>query len=262
MSLEQREGVLDRVTEKGILLSGDRLNYSKWFEGERPKEDLLGCKIRVVVDVGDKCSFVKKIVHVDGKAPGWKPPENPERGSYGGGGRRFSPEELELKREEGRRIARCCAAERAVDMAKQGVTVQAIAAEARLLEEYFISGKLPIEAARPTSESPVKPAPVPPEGKSPAKPISNANPPSSPTPTPGKAAAPTPTKPKRLAAKVISGLFNEALRGGLVDDWPDFLAELERILKVQIKNPYQLDASSFSRVEAIFRSKLGHSSAA
>jgi len=262
MSLEEREGVLDRVTEKGILLSGDRLSYSKWFEGDRPTEDLLGCTIRVVVDVGEKCSFVKKLLRVDGKVPGWKPPVNSDKGSFGGGGRRLSPEELELKVQEGRRIARCCAAERAVDMAKQGVTVRAIAAEARLLEEYFITGKLPIEASAPTSGTPVMATPVPPKSTSPAKPAPSENPPSSPAAVPVKTAAVPSTKPKRLAARMVSSLFNDALRCGLVDDWPDFLAEIERILKVQIKNPYQLEASTFSRVEAVIRSKLGQSSAA
>src|SRR5258706_11694612 len=102
MSLEEREGTLDQVTEKGILLSGARLSYSKWFEGDRPTEDALGCKIRVVVDAGDKCTFLKKVIQIGDKATGWKPPENSNKGSWGGGGRRFSPEELELKREEGR----------------------------------------------------------------------------------------------------------------------------------------------------------------
>jgi hypothetical protein len=262
MSLEEREGVLDRVTEKGILLSGDRLSYSKWFEGDRPTEDLLGCKIRVVVDVGEKCSFVRKLLRVDGKVSGWKPPVNSDKGSFGSGGRRLSPEELELKVQEGRRIARCCAAERAVEMVRQGVTVHEIASQARLLEEYFTTGKLPIDATMPTSESPVKPTPVPPKSLSLAKPVPSANPQSSPTPGPEKPAAPPPSKPKRLAAKVVSGLFNEALRGGLVDDWQDFLAEIERVLKVQIKNPYQLDSSAFSKVESVIRSKLGQSSAA
>ena len=81
-------------------------------------------------------------------------------------------------------------------------------------------------------------------------------------PAPASGAPAKPARPKRLAAKLISGLFNEALRGGLVDDWQDFLAEIEKVLKVQIRNPYQLDPSAFSKVEAVFRSKLGQSSAA
>jgi hypothetical protein len=262
MSLEEKEGVLDRVTEKGILLSGARLNYSKWFEGERPKEDLLGCKIRVVVDVGDKCSFVKKILHVDGKAAGWKPPESPEKGSFGGGGRRLSPEELELKLQEGKRIARCCAVERAVDMAKQGVAIENIAANARLLEEYFTSGKLPVEAITPKPEAPVMEPPLPLTSAVPAEPAPSTNPQSSPAAVPVIGAAAKPPRPKRLAAKLVSSLFNEALRGGLVDDWTDFLAEIERVLKVQIRNPYQIAPSDFAKVEAVFRSKLGSSNAA
>src|SRR5258706_5365036 len=114
MSLEEREGTLDQVTEKGIVLGGARLSYSKWFEGDRPTEDLLGRKIQVVVDAGEKCTFLKKIVQIGQKTEGWTPPEPGNRGSFGGGGgRRFSPEELQLKRDEGIRIARSVAVDRA-----------------------------------------------------------------------------------------------------------------------------------------------------
>jgi hypothetical protein len=60
-----------------------------------------------------------------------------------------------------------------------------------------------------------------------------------------------------LAARVVSGLFNEAMRGGLVEDWPDFLAYVEDVLKVRIKNPYQLGIQDFAKLEAVIRSKLG-----
>lgn len=262
MSIEEREGTLDRVTEKGILLSGARLSYSKWFEGERPTEDLLGCKIRVVVDAGEKCTFLKKVIQVGDKAPGWKPPENPEKGSWGGGGRRLSPEELDLKHEEGKRIARCCAVERAIDMRERGITVHEIATEARLLEEYFRTGNLPPAASKPKQDLPATSAAVSTPSATPALSGSSALPESARLPASQAEAAPRPTKPKRLASQAVNALFNEALRGGVVGDWADFLALFEDVLKVKGKSPYQMDIPSFEKVESVVRTRLGRGSAA
>src|SRR6185295_15520103 len=128
VAIEKRDGILDQISEKGIVLSGARLSYSKWYEGDRPTDDLLGCKIRVVVDAGEKCTFLKQIVQVGEKSEGWTPPEPGKKGSFGGGGgRRFSPEELELKREEGVRIARSVAVDRAITMVRDGVSIEQIA---------------------------------------------------------------------------------------------------------------------------------------
>lgn len=138
MALEEREGVLEVATERGIVLSGERLSYSKWFEGKRLGVSALGCKVRILVDVGPKWSFVKRVLWVGEKPPGGTAPAE---GRWPG--RRMSPEELELKRAEGVRIARVCAVERAVEMAGRGVSVEEIASRVRLLEEYFLTGKLP-----------------------------------------------------------------------------------------------------------------------
>jgi hypothetical protein len=259
VSIEEREGVLDQVSEKGIFLSGARLSYSKWFEGDRPTEEALGCKIRVVVDAGEKCTFLKKIVRIGEKANGWKPPEPRQMGSFGGGGgRRFSPEELELKREEGIRIARSVAIDRAITMAKEGIPIEKVASLALAIEEYVLKGKLPAVTTASQKEAPGKSAPETPPSASTANSVTAVHPESPRPPAPAKEAAPpVPAKPKKLAARVVSALFNEALRGGLVEDWQDYLAYIESVLKVQIKNPYQLNAAEFARVEAIIRSKLG-----
>ena len=258
MSLEEKEGVLDRVTEKGILLSGARLNYSKWFEGERPREDQLGCKMRVVIDVGDKCSFVKKVLHVDGKAAGWKPPESPEKGSFGGGGRRLSPEELELKKEEGIRIARSVAIDRAITIVERGLPIEKIAPVAAMVEQYLLKGILPSGIPIPTTEITEKP-PTPIHASS----TSSRTHENSPKGALANEATPSKvSKPKKLEARVVNTLFNQALRGGLVGDWYDFIARIEEVLKVKVKSPYHLELSSWALVDTFVRSKLGQSAAA
>ena len=264
MSIEEREGVLDQVSEKGILLSGTRLSYSKWFEGDRPTEDALGCQMRVIVDAGEKCTFLKRVLSIGGKSVGWKPPEPGKKGFFGGGGgRRFSPEELELKREEGIRIARSVAIDRAATMVREGITIDKVAPIALAIESYLLTGKLRSDAKAPSGQAPKETAPeeLPTEG--PQKVVSSASP-ESPRPSgPATGTDPSkPAKPKRLAAKVVSSLFNEALRGGLVEDWQDFLSYFESVLKVRVKNPYQVSAEEFGRVEAVVRSKLGRSTAA
>lgn len=264
MSIEEREGVLDQVSEKGILLSGTRLSYSKWFEGDRPTEDALGCQMRVIVDAGEKCTFLKRVLSIGGKSVGWKPPEPGKKGFFGGGGgRRFSPEELELKREEGIRIARSVAIDRAATMVREGITIDKVAPIALAIESYLLTGKLRSDAKAPSGQAPKETAPEELPTVGPQKVVSSASPESPRASGPATGTDPSkPAKPKRLAAKVVSSLFNEALRGGLVEDWQDFLSYFESVLKVRVKNPYQVSAEEFGRVEAVVRSKLGRSTAA
>jgi len=263
MSLEEREGTLDLVSDKGILLSGARLSYSKWFEGERPTQDSVGCKVRVLLDVGDRCSFLKRILAIGEKAVGWKPPEPGKKGFFGGGGgRRFSAEEIQLKVEEGIRIARSVAIDRAITMVERGVTIERIAPLASAVEEYILKGKLPAQASAPAEEAPAKVTPqrraiTPPKAASSAHPESAS--PAAPT---SEAIPPKPARPKRLAAKAVNSLFNEALRGGLVDDWHDFVAKMEEVLKFRVKSPYHIDLALWAKFDTFVRSKLGHSSAA
>jgi hypothetical protein len=264
VSIAEKDGVLDQVTDKGIILDGNRLSYSKWFEGNRPTEDDLGCRIRVVVDVGTKCSFVKRVVQIGAKVEGWKPPEPSQRGFGGGGvGRRFSPEELDLKREEGTRIARSVAIDRAISMVEKGIQIEKIADLASALEAYILTGELPLTAKAVKPEVPAEDRTVLPPSASPAKSAPIVHPESSRPPASAKEAAPKAgAKPKRLASQAINALFNEALRGGVVEDWADFLQIVEDVLKVKGRSPYQMDVPSYLRVEAVIRTKLGKSSAA
>jgi hypothetical protein len=264
MSLEEREGTLDLVSDRGILLSGDRLSYSKWFEGERPTQDSVGCKVRVLLDVGTKCSFLKRVLAIGEKSIGWKPPESEKKGFFGGGGgRRLSPEELELKREEGTRIARSVAIDRAITMVERGVSIEKLAPIAGAVEEYILRGTLPKEAAEPRAEALARSVPEQLPTASPPMTPPSAGPENPPPNAPANESTPSrPAKPKRLSARAVNALFNEALRGGLVDDWHDFMAKVEEILKVRVKSPYHIDLAQWSRVEAFVRTKLGTSSAA
>lgn len=264
MSIEERQGTIDQVNEKGIVLSGARLSYSKWFEGDRPTLDALGREVTVVVDAGEKCTFLKKIVRIGGKASGWKPPEPGNKGSFGGGpGRRFSPEELELKREEGVRIARSVAIDRAISMVDKGITIDKIADAAYAVEAYLLKGELPQGAKAPEAEVPVKRGPVKPPSAGPAQVSAVANPESPRAPASAKeTSSPVPPKPQRLQARKVSALFNEAMRGGIVVDWKDFLVLLRSVLNVEVKDPYQLSTPDFERAESFVRAKLGKSAAA
>lgn len=259
MGIEQREGIVDRLTEKGVVLSGTRLSYSKWFEGERLTESSLGHKVTVLVDAGEKCTFLKKVLETGEKVPGWKQPAESPNGSWGGGGRRLSPEELDLKRAEGVRIARCCAVERAVDMAERGVTVEKIASYAPTLEEYFLTGKLPGRALPPAKGAPKEVPLDPPGGKSQGGPPNGEPPvdaaPPSPLKAPTEAPRP-PAKPKRLESRAVNALFNEAKRARLVADWKDYESLIRKVLGAEVKTAYHLSPPDFAKIESALRSRI------
>ena len=264
MAIEQRDGVLDQITEKGIVLSGSRLSYSKWFQGEQPTDDLLGCKIRVVVDACEKCTFLKKIVQIGQKTEGWTPPEPGNKGSFGGGGgRRFSPEELQLKRDEGIRIARSVAVDRAITMVKEGVSIEEIAPFAAAVEEYLLKGTLP--------KGPVSVGKEAPKGAAPEKPsaLSSVGQPSKAQRTVPTASAPKTDatsdqapKTKKVSPLAVNALQKEAMRAGLVADWKDFHDVFRNVLRQEVKTPYSLTVEEFTKVESFVRSKLGHSKVA
>lgn len=265
MSTQLREGILDGLTGNGVVLSGARLGYSKWFEGERLTEAALGHTLRVVVDAGEKMTFLKKVILVGEKVPGWSPPQRIEKsGPWGGGGfRRISPEELELKREEGVRIARSVSIDRAIQMAEKGIAIEKVAPLARVVEEYLLQGRLPGPAAAARSPE-VPPDPSRREGSTP---VSDGVAPSA--PPPGEAApeepAPVPPKasrPKRPTSQEVNGLFNEARRANLVVDWKAYEALIRRIVGAEVKSPYSLTAEEFSRVVAYLQPRIAHAKVA
>ena len=260
VSIEECEGILDRVGPKGIVLGGERLSFSKWFTGERPTEEDVGSKIRVVVDRGDKVSFLKEFMVIGNRAPGWKPPEKSEKGSWGGGGRRFSPEELELKKDEGIRIARSVAIDRAISMAEKGIQIEKIADLALAVEAYLLKGELPQGAKAPGMAPPQEPSAKAPQKVNPMQGTQEVT--STSQPPKKEAVPPQKGKPKRLAPQAVNTLFNEAIRGRLVKDWQGFVALVRSVLKVAGAIPYQLSQPDFERVATHVRSRLGQDSAA
>jgi len=261
VSIEERTGTLDQVNEKGILLSGARLSYSKWFEGERPTEDALGCQIRVTVDVGTKCAFLKRVLHVGERAAGWKPTEAPKGGfSGGGGGRRFSPEELELKKEDGVRIARSVAIDRAISMVEKGIQIEKIAPFALAVEAYLLKGDLPQGAKVALPEIPAEDRTELPPSANQAKGVQEIQPPKK--PQKAEPVPPSRARSERLRPQAVNSLFNEAVRGGLVKDWKGFVAVVQSALKEKGKSPYQMSPQGFAVVESFVRSRLSRQSAA
>lgn len=270
MGLEEREGTLERVSENGVLLGGERLSYSKWFDGPRLTEEALGCKVRVKVDVGTKCSFVKRILRIGDKVPDWKPSEapkgagggNPERGGQGPGGpgRRFSPEEMELKREEGVRIARSVAVDRAITITRDGVAIEKIAPLARLIESYLLSGEFPVlgmpeEGAQPGLK-------LLPEAGAEAAPLQNVAG-KSPQGIPEVSAstkeprvAPSKARTSRPDPKAVNALFNEAKHAGILADWNAYLEFCRNLLATPLKSLYALGAEDFGRVDAALRQRI------
>jgi hypothetical protein len=217
--------------------------------------------VTVIVDAGVKCTFLKKIVRVGEKTTGWKPSEPGSKGSFGGGGgRRFSPEELLLKQDEGTRIARSVAIDRAISMVDKGIAIEKVADLALALEAYILKGELPRGAKAPEAEVPEKKGPVSPPSESRAKAAPSVKLHAEPA---KKDAVPAARAlPKRLAPQVVNSLFNEAMRGGVVADWQGYVALVQHALKVEGKTPYQVSAQDFQLVESLVRSKLGQSSAA
>lgn len=264
MTIEQREGVLDQVNEKGILLSGQRLSYSKWFEGDRPTEDALGRTIRVIVDAGDKCTFLKKVLSVGDGVAGWKPPQNPKGGSFGGGGRRMSPEELELEREKGIRIARSVAIDRAITMVEQGISIEKIGPLAAAVEEYLLKGTLPPAPVAARQEAPTAPTPDDPSRPGSGSPASQGNTRAAPDDKAPKneGAAEKPARTKKVSGLAVNALQKEAMRAGIVADWKDFHELFRSVLRKEVKTPYNLTVDDFAKVESYVRTKLGRSKVA
>ncbi|HLY73464.1 MAG TPA: hypothetical protein VKU80_05030 [Planctomycetota bacterium] len=199
---------------------------------------------------------MKRILSVDGKAEGWKPPENREKGSWGGGGRRFSPEELELERQKGIRIARSVAIERAITMVEKGISLEKIEDLMSALESYLLKGEFSKAQPEVPAEDNAELLP----SASPAKAVQEVNP--APMPPKKDAVPPAKARPKRLRPQEVNALFNEAVRGGLVKDWQGYVAYVQGVLKVQGKTPYQMSPQDYVVVEARVRSRLGQSSAA
>lgn len=238
MANEERQGILERLTDRGIVLDGARLSYSKWFEGEPLVESALGCRIRVLVDAGEKCTFVKRVLEIGQKVPGWTPPAAGPSGPWGGGGRRISPEELDLKKSEGPRIARSVALDRAITILEKKIPLGEIFSTARTLEEYILTGKPP-QAAEPEEKAPKDPPSV---AASPEKPVRN--------PSTAPAASPPTRRMRRPSNASVNDLFNEARRAGVVADWHAFDQLVSGIVGRDAKSPYHLSLEEFAKVEA------------
>jgi hypothetical protein len=263
MSLEEREGVVDRLTEKGVVIGGTWFGFSKHLKGPSLTETHLGHKVTVLFHTYMERPYIDVVKAIGEKVPGWKPPENPKGGSWMGGGRRFSPEELALKREEGVRIARSVAVDKAIAVVRDGIAVEKIAPLARVIEGYLLSGQFsPLGSAREL-EKPS--APVRPSSAPALAPAAHDVPPEAPGATkapPSGQEVRSPaavTRTRRPDPKVVNALFNEAKVAGLVSDWNGYLALCRGVVKSVVKSPYGLTAQEFAQVEVVLRGRLGGS---
>jgi len=262
LSLEEQEGVVDRLTEKGVVVGGTWFGFSKHLKGPRLTESHLGHKVTVLFHTYMERPYIDVVKAIGEKVPGWTPPAKPKGASWMGQGRRFSPEELALKRDEGVRIARSVAVDRAIAITKEGIAVERIAPLAQVIEGYLLTGKFSeMESAREAEKPPVS-----------AKPLSVPTPAPQPESDPKEQAQATPSaKEERSSAtvsrtrrpdpKVVNALFNEAKVAGLVSDWSTYLAVCRGVVKSQVKSPYGLSAPEFARVESVLRGRLAGGSA-
>jgi hypothetical protein len=257
MSLEEREGVVDRLTEKGVVLGGTWFGFSKHLKGPSLTEAHLGHKVTVLFHTYMERPYIDVVKAIGEKVPGWKPPENPKGGSWMGQGRRMSPEELALKREEGVRIARSVAVDRALAAARDGIALEKIAPLAQQIEGYLLTGKFPSRGTAMSSEKPPvssKPQPTPAPASAPTvvqKEQAPAQPSAKETPQPS-----TVSRTRRPDPKAVNALFNEAKVAGLVADWNAYLALCRGVVRSQVKSPYGLTAQEFAKVESDLRGRL------
>lgn len=255
VNIEERSGVLDRLTEKGIVLSGARLSYSKWFDGDPLTEDALGKRLKVRVEVGEKCTFLRKVLSIGDKEASCKPGESPKKGSSDGGSY--------LKMAEPGRIARSVALEHLVALAGEGTAFEEIAPYLQPVADWIENGTPLPESL--LAEGLRAPAPV---GEAPADEgtpeESGGTDPKAPNLPPGKKepSRPAKSKPARLNSMTVNALFNVVKQGGLVADWANFVLFIQNFLKTTVKTPYFLSVPEFGRVEAYVRSRLGARNAA
>lgn len=257
MSLEEQEGVVDRLTEKGVVLSGTWFGFSKHLKGPQLTEAHLGHKVTVFFHTYMERPYIDIVRAIGEKVPGWKPPENPKTGFWGGGGRRISPEELALKREDGVRIARSVAVDRAIALLEKGLELEKIAPLARMVEGYLLTGSFPQAGNAQVKEAPTPPAgATPPQEQQAQAPSESGTPSAPPTSAKETRSAPKGSGSKRPDPKVVNALFNDAKRAGLLSDWSGYLAVCREMLRSQVKTPYGLSVQEFARVEADLRGRL------
>lgn len=257
MSLEEQEGVVDRLTEKGVVVGGTWFGFSKHLKGPSLTEAHLGHKVTILFHTYMERPYIDVVKAIGEKVPGWKPPENPKGGSWMGGGRRLSPEELALKREEGVRIARSVAVDRALAAVRDGIAVEKIVPLALVIEGYLLSGKFPSLGNATGSEKPPvssKPASAPAPASAStdvAKEQAQAKPSEKEKPPPSTVA-----RTRRPDPKAVNALFNEAKLAGLVADWNTYLALCRGVVRSQVKSPYGLTTQEFAKVESDLRGRL------
>jgi hypothetical protein len=261
MSLESQEGIVDRLTEKGVVLSGTWFGFSKHLKGPRLTEAHLGHKVTVHFHKYDDRNYIDVVQAVGEKVPGWKPPERSNFGSRGGGGGwRTSPEELELKVATEARIRRERALEFAMTLRERGLSLGEISPEALKLEAFFGTGRMPETATSRKSEvlspTPVVAATSPVPAKAEKPPVSS-----------GIAAVPAQkaeckegstahARPSRVATRAVSALYNQAMKARVVKDWKDYEALIRKALGRDAKDAYDQSPEDLKRVQLAIEARL------
>ena len=108
------EGIVERLTPKGFVCAGQWVGYSKFYKGTRFTDEHIGCSVKLVVHEYQDRLYADQVTALGDKNPNFTPsaPPSSEARSSGGTFRRLDPEELELKKLEGPRIARSVALRR------------------------------------------------------------------------------------------------------------------------------------------------------
>jgi hypothetical protein len=264
MANEGRQGTLERLTEKGVVLSGTWFGYSHYLKGDRLTEAHVGCPVTVLVHEYKEKFYIDKVTSIGEKIPGWKPPEAPKKGFQGGGGGwRTSPEELGLKVATESRLRRERALEFAMTLKERGLKIEEISPLALAFEAYFGKGVLPEAAPSPKRKAPAeKPIPAAPSSvpkEAGAKPAASEQAGDPPDKVAKKESSPAPRNPARVPPRAVSALYNQAMRARVVKDWKDYEALIRKTLGPDTKDVYDQNLQDLARVQAAIQARVGQS---
>ena len=246
---QELKGIVERLTEKGFVCSGTWVGYSKFYKGTRFTDEHIGCPVTLVVHEYQERLYADRVTALGDKDPNFtaSAPE-PEARSSSGVFRRLSPEELELKKLEGPRIARSVGLQWATTYGVQkDLSYVSILALASAFARFVFTGEFSVNEASPENETP----------KSPASKVPATEPTQASEETDGNVQAPNSSRWGGKDTKTkVNALFNVARAAGIVGNWPKWTKGICQIIGRELGSPYDLTQEEYAEVEAFVQDRL------
>lgn len=126
MNVETIKGTVEEITKYGVIIDGTEYKYSKYFKGERFDDSHVGTEVTIHVDHHAKGEYI-----VDPKDA--KPAKAPRPGPAPAPRRSTLPE-------EGVRIARSVAFDKAISIVHHGLDWSKVKAVAKQIESCILTG--------------------------------------------------------------------------------------------------------------------------